>query len=57
LAAISLVDGFCPWEDLVRKNVSKLRFIVELKAFVGLHLALILLANRLSKLFQKKKKM
>jgi hypothetical protein len=29
------IDSFSPWEDIVRKKVSKLRSIAELRAFDG----------------------
>ncbi len=29
------VDNFYPWKDIIRKNVSKLRSIAELRAFYG----------------------
>ncbi len=30
------IDSFSPWEDIVRKKVSKLRSIAELRAFDGM---------------------
>jgi hypothetical protein len=34
------IDNFSPWEDIVRKKVSKLRSIAELRAFDGICLYL-----------------
>ena len=31
------IDNFYPWKDIVRKKVSKLRSIAELRAFYGTH--------------------
>jgi hypothetical protein len=38
LAAIPFLhhaDGFCPWEEIDRKKLSKLRFLAEFRAFDG----------------------
>jgi hypothetical protein len=32
---VAIIYNFSPWEDIVRKKVSKLRSIAELRAFDG----------------------